>query len=32
MPNEMYFANGDAVIIDLAAARMRAQSEKPPIP
>jgi len=32
MPNETYFANGDAVIIDLAAARMTGQIEKPPIP
>ena len=27
-PDEMYFGNGDAVVIDLAAARMRARQER----
>jgi hypothetical protein len=27
-PDEMYFGNGDAVVIDLAAARARAQQER----
>jgi putative transposase len=27
-PDEMYFGNGDAVVIDLAAARVRARQER----